>query len=92
MLYRPSCLCLIISVSAQVRVRPVLRAVLNRLMYFGPWESPFTHVHGSVRFSLSRYATENEVDLVLEKMPGIIQRLRDISPFSADSEAVCATK
>jgi len=53
---------------------------------------PFTHAHGSVRFSLSRYTTEEEIDLVLEKMPGIIQRLRDMSPFSADSEAICATK
>ncbi|MCX5634005.1 MAG: cysteine desulfurase NifS [Phycisphaerae bacterium] len=42
---------------------------------------PFTAAHGSIRFSLSRYNTEEEVDFVIEKMPGIINRLRDISPF-----------
>ena len=42
---------------------------------------PFTAVHGSVRFSLSRYNTEPEVDYVLEKMPGIIRELRSLSPF-----------
>lgn len=43
---------------------------------------PFTRAHGSIRFSLSRYTTAGEIDLVLEKMPGIIKRLREISPFS----------
>jgi cysteine desulfurase len=42
---------------------------------------PFTAVHGSVRFSLSRYTTADEVDYVLEQMPPIIHRLRAISPF-----------
>jgi len=42
---------------------------------------PFTAVHGSVRFSLSRYNTEAEVDYVLEHMPEIIRKLRDLSPF-----------
>ena len=43
---------------------------------------PFTAVHGSIRFSLSRYNTEEEVDYVLEKMPGIVKELRALSPFS----------
>ena len=43
---------------------------------------PFTAVHGSIRFSLSRYNTEAEVDFVLEHMPKIVRRLRDLSPFS----------
>lgn len=43
---------------------------------------PFTAVHGSIRFSLSRYNTEAEVDYVLEHMPKIVKRLRDLSPFS----------
>ncbi len=47
---------------------------------------PFTYVHGSVRFSLSRYTTEEEVDLVLDNLPGIISRLRDISPFCEGRE------
>ena len=42
---------------------------------------PFTAVHGSVRFSLSRYTTEAEVEYTLEQLPPIIRRLRAISPF-----------
>jgi len=42
---------------------------------------PFTAAHGSIRFSLSRYNTEQEVDLTIEKMPEIITRLRELSPF-----------
>ena len=42
---------------------------------------PFTAAHGSIRFSLSRYNTEDEVAVVLEKLPPIIQTLRDLSPF-----------
>ena len=44
---------------------------------------PFTFAHGSIRFSLSRYTTEAEIDYVLEKLPPIIERLRAISPFRA---------
>ena len=43
---------------------------------------PFTAVHGSVRFSLSRYNTEKEVDYVLQEMPKIVKELRALSPFS----------
>ncbi|MGB8225427.1 MAG: cysteine desulfurase NifS [Sedimentisphaerales bacterium] len=42
---------------------------------------PFTAAHGSIRFSLSRYNTEEEVDFVIEKMPIIVNRLRELSPF-----------
>ncbi len=42
---------------------------------------PFTAAHGSIRFSLSIYNTEEEVDSVLDKMPGIIAGLREMSPF-----------
>lgn len=48
---------------------------------------PYTILHGSIRFSLCRYNTEAEIDRVLEVMPGIIQRLRDLSPFSSDDVA-----
>lgn len=46
---------------------------------------PFTAIHGSVRFSLSRYSTDQEVDTVLEKMPGIISELRELSPFGREA-------
>jgi cysteine desulfurase len=42
---------------------------------------PFTAAHGSIRFSLSRYSTEEEVDFTIDKMPPIITRLRELSPF-----------
>lgn len=46
---------------------------------------PFTAIHGSIRFSLSRYNTDEEIDRVLEIMPGIVQELRRISPFRRES-------
>jgi len=42
---------------------------------------PFTAAHGSIRFSLSGYTTAAEIDFVIEKMPPIIDRLRELSPF-----------
>lgn len=45
---------------------------------------PFTSAHGSIRFSLSRYTTEEEVDYVLEQLPPIVARLRALSPFVED--------
>jgi cysteine desulfurase len=46
---------------------------------------PFTAVHGSVRFSLSRYTSEAEIDRVIDVMPGIILNLRQLSPFGRDA-------
>lgn len=46
---------------------------------------PFTAVHGSVRFSLSRYNTLEEVDYVLEKLPPVIRHLRALSPFGPNT-------
>ncbi|MGD9237842.1 MAG: aminotransferase class V-fold PLP-dependent enzyme, partial [Desulfobacterales bacterium] len=42
---------------------------------------PFTAAHGSIRFSLSRYNTEDEIDEIIETLPPIIERLRELSPF-----------
>ena len=42
---------------------------------------PYTAAHGSIRFSFSRYNTEAEVDRVLEVLPPVIARLREISPY-----------
>ena len=48
---------------------------------------PFTAAHGSIRFSLSIYNTEEEIDFIIEKLPPIIKRLREMSPFWQESRA-----
>lgn len=48
---------------------------------------PFTAAHGSIRYSLSVYNTEAEVDFVLNKMPEIIANLRAMSPFWNEENA-----
>ena len=45
---------------------------------------PFTRVHGSVRFSLSRYNTQEDMHFIVQHMLRIEKRLRDISPFGRD--------
>jgi cysteine desulfurase len=47
---------------------------------------PFTCIHGSLRLSLSTYTTQEEVDYVLETLPGIVGRLRELSPFRSLQE------
>lgn len=42
---------------------------------------PFTAVHGSIRFSLSRYTTEEEIDYVLKHCPEVVAKMRAMSPF-----------
>ncbi len=42
---------------------------------------PFTAVHGSIRFSLSRYTTEEEIDYVLHHCPEVVAEMRALSPF-----------
>jgi cysteine desulfurase len=42
---------------------------------------PFTAAHGSIRFSLSRYNTDADIDYVLAHMPAVIDKLRAMSPF-----------
>lgn len=42
---------------------------------------PYTAAHGTIRFSLSRYNTMDEIDRVVEKVPGIVARLRALSPY-----------
>ncbi|MBI4654855.1 MAG: cysteine desulfurase NifS [Nitrospirae bacterium] len=46
---------------------------------------PFTAIHGSIRFSLSRYNTDEEIDLVLKIMPEIIKELRELSPYGREA-------
>ena len=38
-------------------------------------------VHGSIRFSLSTYNTDKDVDAVLTELPKVVKRLRELSPF-----------
>ncbi|MCK5451389.1 MAG: cysteine desulfurase NifS [Candidatus Omnitrophica bacterium] len=42
---------------------------------------PFTFIQGSIRFSLSRYNTEEEIDHIIKHLPPIIKKLRNISPY-----------
>lgn len=42
---------------------------------------PHETAHGSLRLTLDRQNTEEEVDFILEKLPPIVQRLRDMSPL-----------
>jgi len=52
---------------------------------------PYTAIHGSVRFSLSRYNTEAEIDKVIEVFPPIIKELRALSPFGREKATKCTT-
>lgn len=42
---------------------------------------PFTAAHGTLRFSFSRFNTDEDVDHVLEHLPAIVARLREMSPY-----------
>ncbi|MDR3055934.1 MAG: cysteine desulfurase NifS [Zoogloeaceae bacterium] len=42
---------------------------------------PYTAAHGTIRFSLSRYTTEAEIDRVIAAVPPIIAQLRKLSPY-----------
>lgn len=52
---------------------------------------PFVAVHGSVRFSLSRYNTDADIDYVLAEMPKVVKHLRDLSPFGPDTDPTTFT-
>ena len=45
---------------------------------------PFTALHGSIRFSLSRFTTEKEIDHVVEKMPEVMDKLTNLSPYQRE--------
>jgi len=42
---------------------------------------PFTAIHGSIRFSLSRYNTDEDIDLIIAVFPEIVASLRRLSPY-----------
>jgi len=47
---------------------------------------PFTAAHGTIRFSLSRYTTEKDIDYVISVVPEIIDKLRGFSPYWKDGK------
>lgn len=49
---------------------------------------PYTAAHGTVRFSFSRYNTMEEVERVIEEVPGIVAKLRKLSPYWGDNGPV----
>ncbi len=51
---------------------------------------PFTAIHGSIRFSLSRYNNDSDIDKVIEVLPPIIKELRMLSPYGRERLAACA--
>ena len=51
---------------------------------------PFTAAHGTIRFSLSRYTTEAEIDRVIAAVPPIIARLRELSPYWSERAPLSA--
>ncbi len=42
---------------------------------------PYSSAHGTIRFSLSKYNTEEDIDAVIAALPPVISRLREISPY-----------
>ena len=44
---------------------------------------PFTAAHGSIRFSFSRDSVDDDVDRVIDVLPGVMEKLRALSPFWA---------
>lgn len=53
---------------------------------------PYTAAQGSIRFSLGRYNTEAEIDRTLEVLPGIIEKLVEMSPYDKELKALYASK
>ncbi|MRR33136.1 cysteine desulfurase NifS [bacterium] len=45
---------------------------------------PFTCAHGSIRFSLSRFTSNEEIDAIIRELPPVIHRLRELSPFGRE--------
>jgi len=50
---------------------------------------PHEQAHGSLRMSLGEENTEEEVDYLLGVLPGIVERLRAMSPLYADYKRSC---
>jgi cysteine desulfurase len=53
---------------------------------------PYTTAQGSIRFSLGRYNTEDEIDFTLDVLPGIIDKLVEMSPYDNELKALYASR
>jgi cysteine desulfurase len=53
---------------------------------------PYSAAQGSIRFSLGRYNTEEDIDRTLEVLPGIIDRLVEMSPYDKELKALYAAR
>src|SRR6266550_7960948 len=53
---------------------------------------PYTAAQGSIRFSLGRYNTEDEIDQTLKMLPGIIGKLVQMSPYDKELKALYAER
>jgi cysteine desulfurase len=49
---------------------------------------PYTAAHGTVRFSLSRYNTMDEIERVIAAVPPIVEKLRRLSPYWGENGPV----
>jgi len=47
---------------------------------------PYEVAHGSIRFSLGRHTTQEDIDYVIEKLPPLVEKLRKISPVKVDEK------
>lgn len=53
---------------------------------------PYTAAQGSIRFSLGRYNTSEEIEYLLQVLPGIIGKLVAMSPYEKELRAVYAAR
>jgi cysteine desulfurase len=53
---------------------------------------PYTAAQGSIRFSLGRYNTSEEINYTLEVLPGIISELAAMSPYDKELKALYASR
>ena len=51
---------------------------------------PYSAAQGAIRFSLSRYNTEEEIDQTLKVLPEIINKLVEMSPYDKELKALYA--
>ena len=47
---------------------------------------PYEVAHGSIRFSLGKITTQEDIDYVLQALPPLVEKLRSISPVSVDEK------